>query len=104
MTPVTNSFDILNPESGRSAINELLHALVEGLEATLTLRSTSQEDEGAGAFPLGVTKLLRLELDNAGLLLFTGETALGGITGRLMLTNSAGKVGRVTIATEGVPQ
>lgn len=101
MTPLVNSFDILNPESGRSALNELLHALVEGVAATLTLRS-AKEEEGT-VFPLEVTKI-RPELDNTGLLLFTGETALGGVTGRLKLTNSAGKVGRVTIATEGVPQ
>lgn len=99
MTPLTNSFDILNPETGRSAINELLHALVEGVEATLSLCSALKEEEGGAEFPLEVTKI-RLELDNTGLLLLTGETALGGVTGRLKLTNSAGKVGRVTIATK----
>ena len=100
MTPVVNSYDILNPEGEVSAINALLRALSEGKEATLTL---SLKEEGEGVFLLRVTKI-RLEYDNTGLLLLIGEAALGGVTGQLELTNSAGKVGRVTIATEGAPQ
>lgn len=104
MTSLVNSYDILNPETGYSAVNELLRALTEVNEderkATLTLRSTLKEDEGTDEFPLEVTEI-RLELDDTGLLLLMGETDLGRVSGRLKLTNLVGKVGRVTIATEG---
>lgn len=100
MTLQTNSYDVLNPEGGLSAINELLYAQAEDRVATLSL--FSQED-GGRVFLLEVTKF-RLEHDSSGLLLLTGETALGGVTGRLTLTHSVGKAGRVTVATEGVPE
>lgn len=97
MTPLTSSFDILNPEHGPSAINELFDAWDERREAKLTLSSPEDGEQSS----LRVAKF-RLELDNTGLLLLTGETALGEVTGRLIPTNAAGKVGRVTIAIEGV--
>ena len=100
MTLIASSFDILNPEGGRSAVNELLYAMGVGTGATLTLCSTSKEDKGMGAFLLEVTKI-RLEYDNTGLFMLNGETSLGRVTGRLKPTNSAGIVGRVTISREG---
>lgn len=92
---ITASFDIVNPDEGPRAFNELFRATREQTEAHLTLRS---RDDGT-ILVVTVSKV-KLEQDSTGIFLLDGETEMGKVTGRLYATPASDRVGKLTVFTE----
>jgi hypothetical protein len=91
---ITASFDIVNPDGGPRAFNELFRAMREGGEACLHLRS---RDDGS-SLTVMLSKVT-LEQDASGVFILGGETDMGHVTGRLFAVPASEVAGRLTVTT-----
>ena len=101
MTLHVSSLFVFDPEDCKElAFNQLVNAIETRGETTLTVRWTPDSNP----FPLVVSEVTRFRLQTTGIVTFQALTPLGNVTGRIRSVSQKGSpVGKITIATEGVP-